>query len=372
MELINSTRMVAGYTMAIELDGRELLVVVIKGTFEIPKNGEPVRLAHEQTPLVMADTFSGEPGFSAPQYEVDFAPRKRRCDVLLNGSAYAPGGHSATRVEVGLRVGSMVKQFSVFGNRHWLVGLRGITASAAEPFAVTPISYDRAFGGVDNRHEDTSKHAAFIRNPVGLGFHKDLRPDWVDGAPMPNTEETRRPITSPDSQEPSPMAFGPIGRGWEPRARYGGTYDDKWRDEQFPFLPRDFDEAYFQAAPLEQQVPHPTGGEDIRLVNLSPDGEVSFALPAFDAPIHYFPKNGQRENGRLTLDTIVLEPDRHRFMLTWRATRPLKKNIFEIAQVLVGRKPGAWWVEREKINFRILLTPVSPERSSPADTGNTE
>ncbi len=33
MELINATRMQAGYTMGMEPSGRELLVVVIKGTF---------------------------------------------------------------------------------------------------------------------------------------------------------------------------------------------------------------------------------------------------------------------------------------------------------------------------------------------------
>ncbi|MCK7582587.1 MAG: hypothetical protein MZV65_48105 [Chromatiales bacterium] len=37
MELINATRMVAGYTMGMEPSGRELLVVVIKGTFRLPK-----------------------------------------------------------------------------------------------------------------------------------------------------------------------------------------------------------------------------------------------------------------------------------------------------------------------------------------------
>ena len=65
---------------------------------------------------------------------------------------------------------------------------------------------------------------------------------------MPNTEEAGRPVTSPDSQALLPMSFGPIGRGWDPRYKYGGTYDDKWRDEHFPFLPPDFDEQYYQAA----------------------------------------------------------------------------------------------------------------------------
>jgi hypothetical protein len=75
--------MVAGYTMGTEPSGRESLIVVVKGTFRQPAAGETVRLAEEQLPLVMADTFTGQPGYSAPYYEVDYAPHKPRCDVLL-------------------------------------------------------------------------------------------------------------------------------------------------------------------------------------------------------------------------------------------------------------------------------------------------
>ena len=70
MELINSTRMIAGYAMGMEPSGRELLVVVIKGTFRIPTESDAtLRLHEEQLPLVMSDVFYGEPGLSAPQYE---------------------------------------------------------------------------------------------------------------------------------------------------------------------------------------------------------------------------------------------------------------------------------------------------------------
>lgn len=41
MERINVARMTAGYNMRLESSGRELLVVVIKGTFVLPKPGEP-------------------------------------------------------------------------------------------------------------------------------------------------------------------------------------------------------------------------------------------------------------------------------------------------------------------------------------------
>ena len=107
MELINATRMTAGYNMGLEPSGRELLVVVIKGTFVLPKPGEQVRLHDEQLPLIMADTFTGEPGFSAPVREIDFAPCKHACDVLLTGHARAPTGRQVTRLRAGLRVGPM-------------------------------------------------------------------------------------------------------------------------------------------------------------------------------------------------------------------------------------------------------------------------
>ncbi|MFM9971957.1 MAG: DUF2169 domain-containing protein, partial [Burkholderiales bacterium] len=123
MEFINATRMTAGYNMGLEPSGRELLVVVIKGTFVIPKPGEQVRLADEQLPLIMADTFTGEPGFSAPVNEVDFAPRKPACDVLLTGTARAPGGRPVTRMRAGIKVGPMEKAFDVVGNRVWQAGL---------------------------------------------------------------------------------------------------------------------------------------------------------------------------------------------------------------------------------------------------------
>jgi hypothetical protein len=368
MELVNSTRMVAGYTMGLEPSGRELLVVVVKGTFDMPLDGGNVRLADEQLPLVMADTFSGEPGFSAPVDEADFAPTKRRCDVLLKGSAYAPDGRPTTQVEVGLRVDRMVKRFDVVGNRYWRIGARGVTASAPEPFAVMPISYDCAFGGVDTRHQDPSKHSAFARNPVGKGFHTQWRPEWVDNSPLPNTQELGSPITSPNTQTAVPMSFGLLGRWWEPRVHYAGTYDEKWLEEQSPFLPVDFDEQYYQAAPLDQQIPHPVGGEQIALLNLTSEGRRSFSVPVFDAPIHFFPRRGRREEGKLTLDTIQLEPDIQRLSLIWRSTRPVRRNVFEIAQILVGKKSREWWARRESVSFPIKLeiVPYGTDQSGAA------
>jgi hypothetical protein len=37
------------------------------------------------------------------------------------------------------------------------------------------------------------------------------------------------------------------------------------------------------------------------------------------------------------MDTIVIEPDKNRFMITWRVSLALKKDCFEIHQAVVGK-----------------------------------
>jgi len=340
MQIINSTPMPADVTVHTEIDGREALVIVVKGTFRISADVKALRLHEDQQPLVMADVFYGEPGTSAPKYEVDFAPRKQACDVLLNASAWAPGGRPTQRVPVGVAIGAWLKAFDVVGDRTWEGGL-ALHPGPPQPFTSMPITYDRAFGGTDRKSDNPAKHAAFMPNPVGAGFHKLLKREWVVGTPLPNTEESGQSVDRPEVAY-RPMSFGPIGRHWDPRRAYAGTYDQHWIDEVFPFLPADFDDRYFQAAPTDQQVPKPLGEQRVTLLNLTPDGRRDFVIPAIDAPIVVFPKRGGREDLAGLLDTVVIEPDADRVALTWRATRPLKRSIFEIAQVHVGRQSRVW------------------------------
>ncbi|RZL67844.1 MAG: DUF2169 domain-containing protein [Variovorax sp.] len=374
MHLINATRMVAGYNMGMEPSGRELLVVVIKGTFRLPGPDAPAghfALHEEQAPLVMADTFTGAPGFSAPVHEVDFAPQKPRCDIVLLGTAHAPGGRPATRVEVGLRVGQWSKAMAVIGPRHWESHLGGATATPPGAFVRQPISYDVAFGGVDARHDDPSQHAAYLANPVGRGFHKHLHMGWVEGTPLPATEALDRSVRSPDGDY-RPMAFGPVGRGWQPRAAFAGTYDEDWLENHFPFLPPDFDARYYQSAPLDQQIPlehFNAGSTEVLLANLTPEGLTRFSIPQLVAPVHVFPKKGGREDLAATLDTVVIEPDLQRFSLTWRVARPLRHGLHEIAQVLVGKKGPAWWQQREQLAFPIPVVMVPMVRPGSETAG---
>lgn len=370
MELVNATRMVAGINIGLAPSGRESLVVVIKGTFRIPRPGEAAghfELHEQQLPLVAADTFTGEPGLSAPLQEVDFAPCKPRCDILLSGTAYAPKGRPSTEVEVGVRMGRWSKSFNVVGPRHWAWAPLRATASPPGTFVRQPLSYDVAFGGADLRHEDRSEHVAFMPNPVGCGFHRHNRMDWIDGAPLPRTEQIGHAVRDPSGNY-QPMAFGPVGRGWSTRACFAGTYDDEWLEKHFPFLPPDFDPRYFQAAPADQQLPlefFQQGPVEVALGNLTPEGITHFTIPHLIAPVHVFPKRGEREDYAAVLDTVVIEPDAQRFSLSWRVARPLRKNLHEIAQVLVGKKGKEWWQQREQMAFPIpvVMIPMPSEEA---------
>jgi hypothetical protein len=336
MELLNTTGMTAGYTLGMKPDGRELLVVVVKGTFAFPASDAEPGLTAVQLPLVMADTFTGEPGLSAPIYETEYCYHKSRCDVLLLGNAYAPGGKPADFVPVGLRVGTIAKAFNVIGPRVWKKTLFGFSPSEPEPFSVQPITYDHAFGGTDYTHEDEKKHRAFLPNPVGRGFFTNITRKTVEHQPLPNTEEIDLSIFKPGALHRS-MGLGPLGRGWEPRSKYAGTYDQAWQDNTFPFLPADFDERHFQAAPPDQQMDLLTGGEEVELVNLTPEGRVRFLLPRIGIRTTYTSRKGQGGEIASALDTVVLEPELRRFTLLWRAAIPLKKNLFEITRVDVAR-----------------------------------
>ena len=63
-------------------------------------------------------------------------------------------------------------------------------------------------------------------------------------------------------------------------------------------------------------------------------------------PVYNFLSFARMTDHRV-IDTIVLEPDNGTFSLTWRASVPLQKNIFEIVQVLAGHMQRGWWRARE-------------------------
>ncbi len=339
MILTNRCNLPGAWTMGFRRDGRELLIVIVKATFGMPAPGSTATLLEEQVPLVEADVFTGEPGFSAPRFETDFAHHKPACDVLLVGSAYAPAGQPVSRCSVSLHVGSMLKRFVVVGPRAWQKRLGLVKAGDPELFEHVALSYDLAWGGTDRTLEHEGRTYTYRANPAGQGYWRYT--DNIEGQPLPQTEEVGRSVDSHRGNY-VPQAFSPRGRNWQPRYEFAGTYDAKWLASRAPLWPDDFDERYFQAAPADQIIPYPVGGEPVELRNLTPDGHLAFALPSLHMPVTFIPHKGRDLTRQANIDTIVFEPDEGRFTMTWRNSLAMERSVFDIKEVIVGQMPETW------------------------------
>ena len=103
-----------------------------------------------------SDAYHGEPGLSASiTVPYDFAPEKPLTEFIVTGSAVAPEGKPVTELIAGFRVDGLIsKTIRVVGDRVWREGLvPGISPSAPAPFTRMPLTYERAFGGMETDGE---------------------------------------------------------------------------------------------------------------------------------------------------------------------------------------------------------------------------
>jgi hypothetical protein len=108
---------------------------------------------------------------------------------------------------------------------------------------------------------------------------------------------------------PAPAGFGAIGRHWEPRRRFVGTYDAAWLEQRAPLLPLDHDDrANLCASPGLTASPPLAGGEDVALLNLTPGGgTLSFRLPRMQVSVTLHAKGREPETLRPYPDTVLID-----------------------------------------------------------------
>lgn len=90
MDLLNFTRFAADRFIGMGGDGFEHLLVVVKATFGIARNG--LTLLDEQPPTRTADEYHGDPATSSIAAAAETAPFKPGTDVLVPGCAYPSPG----------------------------------------------------------------------------------------------------------------------------------------------------------------------------------------------------------------------------------------------------------------------------------------
>lgn len=290
--------------------GAEFWMVAVRACFDIDPNGLQSPAA-KQTEVQRAPVFAGDPLSSGLLSDSDFALHKDGTGVLVEGHAYAPESRPTTHCTVRLKVDSLEKTVDVWGERRLARGLLGVSISEPNPFLQIPRTWERTFGGWDRMG---AKQGWEPTNPAGRGFATD--PSNLYETMAPNIEYPTSPYRGPKSGRTT--AFGPVAHHWQPRVRYGGTYDTRWQETRDPQLPADFDRLYFRCAPDDQQTKTPlTGHEEVTLTGFTPDGFLSFVLPRISFRfITTFKRYGDIRQ-KPSIHTLWLMPDRRRFEIIY-------------------------------------------------------
>ncbi|NVB38894.1 DUF2169 domain-containing protein [Pseudenhygromyxa sp. WMMC2535] len=313
----NKTAHATDRTWIRDPDGLHHWIVAIKATFDLDADGA-LTPAEDQLPPLLEPEYLGEPGRSSLRYEVDLCASKPGVDLIVNATAHAPGGHPTPEVRVGLRAGPIDKQLLVRGPARYTFGPTGLRVTRPEPFVTQAIVYEHAWGGSDELAADPRLHGCDLRNPIGCGFA-------MDQAHLHQREAPRVYYPSGAPERAGPAGFGALPSHWSPRLELAGTYDERWAATKRPLLPDDWNPACLHYAPFDQRLPTPLrSGEVIELTNLSARGSLRFELPELAFMVRT--RFGRREERQLARASAVIiepqhEPDRHRLILVWQATR---------------------------------------------------
>lgn len=338
----NETELAAQPRMLMGKEG-ERLVLIVKATFTKVPGEAALELVppEERRGIRGQDIPWGDPEKSSIKYPSDLCLTKPGTDVIVVAAAHAPGGKAVPSFDAGVKVGRLEKTIRVFGMRLWAAN--GSSLTAPRPTTRAEVRYDHAWGGLDVSHP--LKPVEEPRNPVGMGIARDL--SVLTHQPAPVIEDPSNLIASVRTR-PAPAGLGAIGRHWEPRRSFLGTYDAAWLEKRAPLLPLDHDDrANLCASPGLTAVPPLTGGEDVALLNLTPGGgTLSFRLPKIRVRTTLHAQGREPESLTPYLDTVLIDtvrvPDTSDVVveMVWRAVfRPPRR--MKSAKLVVTEEDAA-------------------------------
>jgi len=328
--IINETPFAFDMLGLADEDGQPLLLLLVKATYTIADSG--LTLADTQVPVKWGGTSWGKPGESSDKYEPETAFIKPATDVVLIGHAY-PQQKGATEMLVSLQVGLLKKAVRAVGERTWFRSMGRVAATKPLPFDSLPLTWERAFGGWDRT--DPAKPSFEPRNPVGTGFRASPR-HFQEGLKLPNLEDPAEPLRE-FGQKVTPVGLGFTSPHWQPRAKYAGTYDETWNRTRKPWLPKDFDRRFFNAAAPGMVAPgYLRGDEPVVITGASPNGRLSFQLPGQEAIVVTVGLAGEEySTPGMYLDTVILDTDATQVLLLWRGHVRLSEGVHDVREIRV-------------------------------------
>lgn len=246
------------------------------------------------------------------EYESPIGPRPpedcfRRggVDLLILGSARAPGGQPTPKVEVRFVVGDFIGGVDVYGERVWSTSLRTtLQPTPALPFVERPLSLANAFGGKQLWDGLEVPHPL---NPEGKGYY--IEASSAREQPLPNIEDPRRPIQQWQDQ-PDPVGVGFCPRGFGPRIQRSVKFNERG-------ILTKLDAGFFNDAFPDMVAPEPEPGTRCHVYGVREQGVFSFRIPS--PPLSAHIRVGDSVVDRtLHIDQIGVEPDLERVFITYR------------------------------------------------------
>jgi len=325
-QIVNLTDFEVAPLVSTSIDGRWQATTIIKATYTWDGSGQCTLV--EALPVLLAEEFAGPPATSGLLRASELSPPKPKVDVLLAGALAFP--RPVVQVDVELSVGSrLLKRARVFGDRAWLPGVvADLTPSQPRPVTRVPIAWERSFGGSD----PIDTKCIEPRNPAGSGVAKD--PKSLHGKPAPNFEDAQN-LLPVHVAKPTPIGFGPIAAHWQQRLALAGTYDEAWEKHRRPLPPLAFSPAYFNVAPVDQQLDGYQPGEELRLVNMTTAIHDRIRLPELHVPIT-FASSDEMSEDIATVDTLIVEPEERRLSLLARTQTELNEGPMSLIRIVVG------------------------------------
>lgn len=298
-----------------------VLTVICKATYLLLP-GES-QLAPDQEAPNEADNHWDDDISRSVYAPSDMAPLKVRADVILVGSAFAPGGVPTRSLNARLVVNKIDKTIECHADR--VVAHDG-SIQEGTGFTRMPLVYERAAGG-----PGTS-------NPVGV--RRDAR-DGYGRIALPNLQQPGRSPTAPEGLEP--VGFGPIAPRWPARLDKLGRHAPTWspRDWAQRPLPGDIDFAHFNVAPPDQQIAVLRENERLVLEHLHREhARLMTALPGVRPCAFVEGRSGAPFRLPMHADTLWIDSDRALLAVTWRRQLPLDRPDEQGRIVVAMEQPG--------------------------------
>ncbi|HRI64958.1 MAG TPA: DUF2169 domain-containing protein [Polyangium sp.] len=303
-------------------EGHYAIAVICKATFKLAPTIS--NLSSEQEPIQYGEShYDNDParGVERPN---DMVPFKPRADVMLVGSAFAPGRQVARTVAARLVVGDIDKSVEVYGSR--VLYPDGTTREGAA-FASMPLRYEKASGGIDTW------------NPIGMPAQRDPA---YGTRHLPQIMPKGFFLPHPDAPIPA-IGFGPISASWPIRHEQLGararTFSEQHIESQV--LGAHFDPYFFQMAPRDQQIPALRPDERIMLENLHAEyPRLVTSLPGLTPAVFCGYQGHPATAVPLRADTLWIDTDRGICTVTFRGQLAVASFDYPYIFTVVLQEPG--------------------------------